>query len=49
VSEFYAEALQATASVGLARGPCVPARAGFEPATFYQWATTPHNYHYYLS
>ena len=29
----HAEALQATASEGLAQGPCVSARVGFEPAT----------------
>ena len=33
VSEFYAEAPQATASEGLAQGPYVAARVGFEPAT----------------
>src|SRR6218665_2971073 len=31
VSEFHAEAPQATASSGLAQGPNVAARAGFEP------------------
>ena len=33
VSEFHAEAPQATASEGLAQGPYVADRAGFEPAT----------------
>ena len=33
VSEFHAEAQQATASEGLAQGPYVAARAGFEPMT----------------
>ena len=33
VPEFHAEAPQATASEGLAQGPYVVARAGFEPAT----------------
>src|SRR6218665_83258 len=33
VSEFHAEAPQATTSEGLAQDPCVSARAGFEPAT----------------
>src|SRR6218665_131283 len=33
VSEFYAEAPQATASEGLDQGPNVAAKAGFEPAT----------------
>ena len=33
VSEFLAEALQATASERLAQGPYVAARAGFEPTT----------------
>ena len=31
VSEFHAEAPQAIASEGLAQGPYVAARAGFEP------------------
>ena len=34
VLEFHAEALQATASEGLAQCLYVAARAGFEPATF---------------
>jgi len=34
VSEFRAEAPQASASEGLAQGPYVGARAGFEPTTF---------------
>ena len=34
VSEFHANAPQATASDGLAQGPYIVARAGFEPATF---------------
>ena len=33
VSEFHAEAPQATAREGLAQGHYVAARAGFEPAT----------------
>jgi len=33
VSQFHAEAPQATVSEGLAQGPYVAARAGFEPAT----------------
>src|SRR6218665_1633050 len=33
VPEFHAEGPQATASEGLAQGPYVAARAGFEPAT----------------
>ena len=33
VSEFHAEAPQATASEGLAQGAYVTPRAGFEPAT----------------
>ena len=33
VSEFHAEAPQATASKGLAQGPYVAARTGFEPTT----------------
>jgi len=33
ISEFYAEAPQATASEGLAQGLYVAARAGFEPTT----------------
>ena len=32
MSEFYAEAPQATTSEGLAQGPYVEASAGFEPA-----------------
>ena len=34
VSEFRAEALHATMGEGLAQGPYVAARVGFEPATF---------------
>jgi len=34
VSEFHAEAPQATASERLAQGHYVVARAGFEPTTF---------------
>ena len=34
LSEFHAEATQAIASEGLARGPYVADRAGFKPATF---------------
>ena len=34
VSEFHAKAPQATANEGLAQGPYVAARAGFEPTTF---------------
>ena len=33
VSEIHAEAPQTTASKGLAQGPYVAARAGFEPTT----------------
>jgi len=33
VPEFHAEAPQATASKGLAQGPYVAARVGFEPTT----------------
>jgi len=33
VSDFHAEALQATASEGLAQCPYAAARAGFEPVT----------------
>src|SRR6218665_188449 len=33
VSEFHAEAPQATVSEGLAKGPYVAARVGFEPTT----------------
>ena len=33
VWSLHAEALQATASEGLAQGPYVVTRAGFEPAT----------------
>ena len=33
MSEFLAEAPQATESEGLAQGPCVAARAGFESVT----------------
>ena len=33
MSEFHAEAPQATASEGLAQGPYVAASAGFEPTT----------------
>jgi len=33
VSEFYAEAPQATASEGLAQGPYLSARARLEPTT----------------
>src|SRR6218665_651491 len=33
VSEFHAKATQATASEGIAQGPNMAARAGFEPAT----------------
>ena len=36
VSEFHAEAPQATASEGLAQGPYMAAKAGFEPMTL--WA-----------
>ena len=35
VSEFHAEEPQATASEGLAQGPYVEARTGFEPATLW--------------
>ena len=50
VPEFHAEALQATASVGLAQGPYVVARVRFEPRDppvkghrLYQLATMPTN------
>ena len=33
MSEFHAEASQATLSEGLAQGPYVAARVGFEPTT----------------
>ena len=46
---YHAEALRATASEGLAQGPYMAARVGFEPATLqtqgtkpYLLATTPH-------
>jgi len=46
VSEFHSKAPQATASEGIAQGPYVAARTGFEPSDerrrIYQWATTPH-------
>ena len=35
VSKFHAEALQATASEGLAQGPYMAARAEFEPTTLW--------------
>ena len=35
LSEFHAEAPQATTSDGLAQGPYVAAKAGFEPATLW--------------
>ena len=35
MSEFHAEAPQATASEGLSQGPYVAARAGFEPMTLW--------------
>ena len=35
MSEFHAKAPQATASEGLAHGPYVAARAGFEPMTLW--------------
>ena len=34
MSEFHAEASQATASERLVQGPFVEARSGFEPTTF---------------
>ena len=37
----HTEALQATVSEGLAQGPYVAARLGFEPATFRMQATEP--------
>ena len=37
----HAKALQATASEGLAQGPYVAAREGFEPATFRTKGTAP--------
>ena len=51
---LHAEALQATASEGLAQGPYVAAGAGFEPATIrskgttLQCATTHHNVRMYV-
>ena len=36
VSEFHTEAPQVTATEGLAQGPYVAARAGFEPTSFGQ-------------
>ena len=36
VSEFHAEAPQATVSEGLAQCPYVGARAGFEPTTLWK-------------
>ena len=39
VSEFHAEAPQATASKGPAQGPYMAARAGFEPATLWTKGT----------
>ena len=46
VPEFHAEALWATANKGLAQGPNVAARAGFEPTILRlnQCATTSHVY-----
>jgi len=45
---LYDEALQATASEGLAQNPYVAAITGFEPATLYQCTTMPHkDYCYY--
>ena len=50
-SEFTHRSAQATVSEGLAQGPYVAARAGFEPTTpverhrLYQCATTPRNNH----
>ena len=38
---LHAEALQATASEGLAQGPHVAARVGFEPATLRTEGTEP--------
>ena len=38
MSEFHTEAPQATVSKGLAQGPYVTARAGFEPATLWKKA-----------
>ena len=46
ISEFHAEAPQATVSKGLAQGPHVAARAGVEPTTLRlnQCAATSHKY-----
>ncbi len=41
MSELTPEALQATTSEGLAQGPYVAARVGFEPATFRTQGTKP--------
>ena len=59
MSEFHAEASQATASEGLAHGPYVAARAGFDPRPFRLKATnlpmdtdngytTPHKIYKYI-
>jgi len=39
-SEFHTEALQKTASEGLAQGPYMAARARFEPMTLWGWKAT---------
>ena len=43
VLEFHATAPQATASEGLAKGPYVAARAGFEPTTLWMKVDVPSN------
>jgi len=40
---YHDEALQATASEGLAQGPYVAARVGLESATLQTEGTEPHN------
>ena len=43
VPELTCEALQATASEGLAQGPYVAARVGFEPVTIRSEGTEPYH------
>src|SRR6218665_1226063 len=45
VSEFHAEAPQATASEGLSQGSYVGARAGFEPTTLWKAPNLPMSHH----
>ena len=42
-NDFILTALWATASEGLAQGPYVVARVGFEPATFWMEGAEPHH------